>query len=133
MKSEYAALCATAKSRESLAAQCEAIALARGWTFERNEISCRGRELCFTCSNGGHHVNFDFDGASRVTAFLAHWWTDRDFTFPLGFSVFAGGRIDAYEARNGRQSNATTCVDTFEGFLKCLDVGFMKLAEDLRR
>ena len=123
MKSEYAKLCATKASREKLAARAKEIVEANGWTFWRNDVLCRDRELCFTASRGGHHVNFDFDGASRVDAFLAHWHTDSGFTFPKSFGVCVGGDVNTYH-----YGKATTCVETFDAFLSCLEGGFQKLA-----
>jgi len=123
MKSEHARMCATAKSREAMAARCKAIVEANGWTFWRNDILCRGREICFTASRSGHHVNFDFDGASRVNAFLAHWHADSGFTFPKSFGVYTGGDVNTFH-----YGKATTCVETFDAFLSCLEAGFQKLA-----
>ena len=82
------------------------------------EIDPRLRDIYVCLSLAPYHVSMDFDGSSRVGAFMGHWFTDEHATFPTNVGITCGGSINTFH-----YGKATTCEDTFEAFLSRLDAG----------
>lgn len=126
-KSEHKTLCASAKSREQLARRIEAIATECGAIVTRWENYLpRDRAILLTVAKGDWRVMIDFDGKSKVGAFLGHWYADSKadsgIELPKLFDFIIRGSMNAYHRRK-----ATSCQDSFEAFADSIKAGLLAL------
>jgi hypothetical protein len=122
-KSEHRTLCASKGSRARMAQQTTDLAAQHGWETDTKHDA---REITVSLRKGALRVSLDFDGASHVNAFLAHWNVDTSSDlkpYTAGFAVAIRGSNNPYHL-----CKATTCEDTFRGFLASLEGGFRFLA-----
>lgn len=123
---EYRAVCLTKGGRESAARRITAIAAKHGATVERSNYG-GPREVTLSLKLGDFGLLIHLDGASRVGAFLGHWHTNvapfRKVQYPRDFATTIGGSINEYHFRK-----ATTCEETWRGFLRSIDDGLGRLA-----
>lgn len=126
--SEYKRLCGTEKSRKSLAKQVEALAAKHGATVTRRENYLAKRCVGLTLAIGPYRCMMDFRGGSYVDAFLGHWHneTGSSATYPADFAASIRGSVNPYH-----RQKATTCSDTFEGFLASIESGLESLKANL--
>lgn len=119
MKTEYARLCATAKSRAALVARCRALATELDLDFESKPSALMPRAVDWALRRDPYRVFGSFDGASRVGAFIGHWHIElgSDATFPACFA-----NVNPYH-----RQKATTCVDRFDDLLDCVRRSFEAL------
>lgn len=121
-QSEHKRLCGQAVGRERLARQIEALAGECGATTERRPAYLgHKRAILLLISKGEWRCAIDLDGDSRVGAFLGHWYSDDHdsaATLPDGFAGAIRSSVNPHHRRK-----ATTCEDSFEGFLASLRGG----------
>jgi hypothetical protein len=85
--SEHRRLCGRAKGRADLVIELEGIALRTCSTLTVTTNRLSPRALYVTLSRGPYRCSITLDGASRVGAFLGHWWIESNptVTYPPGF------------------------------------------------
>lgn len=123
-KSEHRTLCASKGSRARMAQQTADLATRHGWETDTRTST---REIALNIHKGALRVSLDFDGTSHVNAFLAHWNVDTSSDlkpYTASFAAAIHGSNNPYHL-----CKATTCENTFRGFLASLEGGFKFLAD----
>jgi hypothetical protein len=125
-RSEFATLCATDKSRKKLLARINELAGSLGATVKLHEFN-GPREIGLTIKLGPYRCMVEFEGGSHVGAFLGHWHTEMasSVKYPRNFASTIQGSLNEYHF-----GKATSCEDTFDGFLRSLSNGFAALAKE---
>lgn len=128
MKNEYRMLCAAKASRNRMSEQVRELADRYGWGYSARED---GRETRVSLNKGVTCVSVDFDGGSRVGAFLAHWYVSTAVEVDVGFKPYDASFAGAIRGSNNpyHLCKATTCEDTFRGLLESLEGGFKFLQD----
>ena len=121
--SQYGAMCSTAAKRKAAANKvCDVLRdIGVPVTVQLSEP----RAICLLSTFGPYRCSMEFNGASDLGAFLAHWFTDtndRDATYSFEFESKARSHVNAYHRRK-----ATTCCDGFDQFLTNITTGFLTL------
>lgn len=122
---EHRRLCATKSQREQMARQITKLAASHGaTTMQRNSGIIHKRCIALVVAKGEWRCMIDLDGDSRVGAFMGHWYHDgeSDATLPKHFDATILGSENPYHRRK-----ATTCQDSFAGFLDSIRRGLEAL------
>jgi hypothetical protein len=120
----YKKACGTAANRRVMMDACEALAVKYSATWARKPCyvapgeRVRGEHMNLTC--GEYELSFEFDGSSRVGAFLGHWHGSRAAHYPADFPAQSVNTIT--------HGKATICVDTFGQFLAYVERGLSRVA-----
>lgn len=111
----------TKAKREAAAARLSELAKELGIECEVKPAPIGDRELWVTFGFGPYRCHTDLDGATQVTAYLAHWYTEAHSTaeYPSDFGIVIGGSVNEYHHRK-----ATTLADNFDGLLLSIREGF---------
>lgn len=117
----------TKAKRAAALARIQEMAASIGIECEHEDAPLSTREVWVRLSFGPYRCNVDLDGDTNVGAYLAHWHMSHGpdgegKTYPTAFGLFIGGDVNQYHKRK-----ATTCVETFDDLLHCLESGFAKL------
>lgn len=129
MKNEHRMLCAAKASRTRMAGQVRELAARYGW--QDTDGLEDGREIRVALYKGATCVSLCFDGASRVGAFLAHWYVSTQVEVDSDFKPYDARFAAAIHGSNNpcHLCKATTCEDTFRGLLESLEGGFKFLQD----
>ena len=122
---EHRKMCSTKAQRLWMTQQVLAIAIANGASMTARDSKLYGKRCtALLISKGEWRCMMDFDGNSRVGAFLGHWYHDgeSDATLPPYFGFTIHGSENPYHRRK-----ATTCENTFAGFLESIRAGLEAL------
>lgn len=128
-RSEHRTLCATKASRAKLTKDIIALAERCGAHVIEVNTEDHPRETFIALGLGPYRVATWLDGGSNVGAFMGHWHSDvysPDARYPVTFALDIRGTLNTCHYRK-----ATTCEDTFEGFLASLERGFESLKIEL--
>lgn len=127
-KTEYAARTATQSGRKQLVKEIEALASRLGASVKDCTSGVEPRCVSVVLEIGACRCMMSFSGASRVGAFLGHWYVDLDA--PGDFApydvLFAGAIRGSHNPYHLRK--ATTCCATLEAFTESLEQGIKFLA-----
>ena len=122
---EHKRLCKNAASRNMMASKVRTIAEECGAVCTMREGGTYSpRATKMNLAKGPWRCMLDFDGDSRVGAFLGHWYHEGDGaeTLPPHFDLTIRGSENPYHRRR-----ATTCAVGFDDFLTSIKAGLLAL------
>lgn len=125
----YKEVISTKKARKAAADAVRALGAEFGWEPANSYHAPGPREEQVNLRKGDCRVMMHFEGGSNVGAFLAHWYAEGGAGFapyPNSFAAAIHGSCNTCH-----HAKATTCEDSFDGFLKSLRGGFEFLRENL--
>ena len=124
--SEHSILCRTQAKRERLASEVTRVAESCGATVTRGqtlEIE-KGTLLRLDIAKGPYRLAIDFDGKSKVGAFLGHWHTETrsEARYPADFGSTVKGTLNTFHF-----GKATTCEESWSHFVASVEAGLSVL------
>ena len=130
MTSEHRRACSTIAKRKALAARVKALADRYGAVTTISPSPLTPTDVSVTVAFNVFRVSMTFRGRSNVGAFLGHWHindydSDRSIAYPVEFGADIRGSRNPYHGRK-----ATTCEDTFDGFLHSIERGLICLRDN---